>query len=193
MPFMHMSIHLTFGFCWIAWNLCKRYLPKNYTLQILTSFHLLLQLFMYAGFSPMYLEKITSYFNNMANNKLLTIDRLFTIVAFSGNLAATEQIIKVTSSTRQPKKTKQLFHAMLIFNILEAASFHVPNIIPPEHNCPHISNSSLSFRLCLHDPSWSDKVAGGINYGIIDYDFKWTCTFDIFISFYWRHLLETST
>jgi hypothetical protein len=78
-------------------------------LKVPYAFHMLLQLFMYAALSSMHRDKMSTYLDKMASNKLLTIDRLLTIIAYSGILAVCEQLFKITSSTRQLKKTKQLF------------------------------------------------------------------------------------
>lgn len=104
------------------------------------------------GFSNMHGEKMNEYFDMMATSKLLSFDNIFTIIAYSGNLSVTEQfLLKVSSSTRQLKKTKQLFYSMLIFDILEAAANQCPHIILPEHACTHINDTTLSHWLSLHD------------------------------------------
>lgn len=176
----------------------KQYVKDSYsvakptfqnTLQVPYPFHLLLQLFFYASLSRTHCQTMKDYLCRMSNNNLLTYDRLLTIISYSGDLASRDQMLRVTPSSKNIKKTKQLLHGMLILGILEAAACYGPDVPIPDHACTTIKKcASLCYFLTQHDQHWASKLNEDSMAMEDEFDFQWSCTFDIFLSFYWRHI-----
>ena len=144
----------------------------------------IMHLLVTAAMSKDHVNSIFDSLQAMSKNNTLTQERLLIIITYADHIALHPNALSNSKHARQQKRTRKIFHGMVLISILQAFAMYGPFPDIPKNLQVITDHEHLSQCLKTHDESWFQVLQDCEQTDDEPPTFiKWSCTMDIFLPF----------